>query len=57
MELKWNSTAGLNYQVEESTDAHHWQVATTAPFVGTGSSMCWNAPETPDKRFYRLRVS
>jgi hypothetical protein len=57
VELKWNSRAGLDYHVEESRDMNHWQPATPVPLIGTGSCMAWTAPETPEKRYYRLRVN
>lgn len=57
VELKWKSKAGASYQIEESTDNTSWQLAIPSALPGNGLDMRWTAPQSADRKFYRVRES
>ncbi|MDB6032674.1 MAG: hypothetical protein JWM16_3012 [Verrucomicrobiales bacterium] len=58
VQLRWSSTMGTSYEVQESTSLENpsWH-STGAAITATGTSTIWTTPESadPDKMFYRVR--
>ncbi|HWB01954.1 MAG TPA: hypothetical protein VG796_02950 [Verrucomicrobiales bacterium] len=57
VEIKWESTVGVSYRIEESTDLNRWETANSAPLMGTGAAMIWTAPQSKGRRFFRLQAN
>lgn len=57
LRLGWNSSAGLSYQIQNTTNLATWSSATNPPLVGTGNPLTVDFPLAGVGQGFRLQVS